>query len=109
MHSWFSPRQSPRPSTTAKAAGDPSVHVLHNDRMLDGLSGSKVVMIGLIVRPLIPPASLICLPWSRMAFSGSANSRSEANPSLPANDDRETIGKTTLMLSLVTPRVDVLA
>ena len=61
MQSWSSPVQSPIPSSTAKAAGDPSVQVLHRARISDSLVGSKVVMIGLILRPLIPPASLIWL------------------------------------------------
>ena len=56
MQSSLSPVQSPMPSNTAKAAGDPSVQVLHSARIDVSLVGSKVVMIGLIFRPLIPPA-----------------------------------------------------
>ncbi len=59
--SWLSPVQSPIPSSTVKAAGDPSVQVLQSARMFDSLVGSNVVMMGLILRPLMPPASLICL------------------------------------------------
>ncbi len=38
--SWLSPVHAPIPSTTAKAAGDPSVQVLHNARMSASLAGS---------------------------------------------------------------------
>ncbi len=55
----LSPVQSPMPSITAKAAGDPSVQVLHSARMSVSLVGSNVAMIGLILRPLMPPESLI--------------------------------------------------
>ena len=61
MQSWSSPVQSPIPSSTAKAAGEPSVQVLHSARIWVSLVGSKVVMMGLILRPLIPPESLTCL------------------------------------------------
>ena len=49
------------PSSTAKAAGEPSVQVLHRARMDDSLVGSKVVMMAWIFRPLIPPDRLIRL------------------------------------------------
>ena len=44
-----------------------------------------------------------------MALVCSPNSASEANPSLPASELRDTTGKTTLMRGLVTPRDEVLA
>ena len=97
MHSSLSPVQSPSPSSTAKAAGDPSVHVLHRARMAASSVGSKLVMMGLIFRPWIPPVSLICLTNSMMALDCSPNSTSEANPSLPAREFNETRGNTTLM------------
>ncbi len=59
MQSSLSPVHAPIPSSTAKAAGEPSVQVLQSDRMTASLVGSKAVMIGLIVRPLIPPFRLI--------------------------------------------------
>ncbi len=77
--------------------------------MFDSLVGSKVVMMGLIFLPLMPPASLICLTKKLMAWFCSANSGSWANPSRPANELSDTTGKATLMLSFVTPRVEVLA
>src|SRR5580658_3982327 len=109
MQSSLSPVQSPRPSNTAKAAGDPSVHSLHSARIDASLVGSKLTMIGLIVRPLTPPVLLICLTKSLMAFVCSPNSASWANPSCPANELSDTTGKTTLILDLVTPLDDVLA
>ncbi len=109
MQSWSSPVQSPSPSSTAKAAGEPSVQVLHSDRISVSLVGSKLTMMGLIFRPLIPPLSLICLTKRSMALVCSPNSTSAANPSLPASELRATTGKTTLMVCLVTPRDEVLA
>ncbi len=44
-----------------------------------------------------------------MAWFCSPNSGSWANPSRPASELSDTTGKTTLMLSLVTPRLEVLA
>src|SRR5580658_10395755 len=109
MQSSSSPVQSPRPSNTAKAAGDPSVHSLHNARIDASLVGSKLTMIGSILRPSIPPESLICLTKSVMAFVCSPNSASSANPTCPANELSDTTGKTTLMLDRVTPLDEVLA
>src|SRR5580658_6934768 len=109
MQSSLSPVQSPRPSNTAKTAGDPSVHFLHRARIDASLVGSKLTMIGLIFRPLIPPVSLICLTKSVMAFFCSPNSASSANPTCPANELSDTTGKTTLILDLLTPRDEVLA
>src|SRR5713226_5955719 len=60
-HSWSGPVQAPMPSTTANAAGLPSVQSLHSDRMLDALLGSKLAMMALILRPLMPPWPLISL------------------------------------------------
>jgi hypothetical protein len=44
-----------------------------------------------------------------MALVCSPNSTSEAKPSCPAREPRDTTGKTTLMLVAVTPRLEVLA
>ena len=46
-------------STTAKTGGLPSVHCLQSARMPASLVGSKGTIIGLILRPWIPPALLI--------------------------------------------------
>ncbi len=109
MHSWSSPVQSPSPSSTAKAAGEPSVQSLHKARISVSLVGSKVAMMGLILRPLIPPCSLTWFTKKLMALVCSPNSSSLANPSLPAKEVRDTTGKTTLIWCLVTPRFEVLA
>ncbi len=77
--------------------------------MSASLVGSKLVMIGLMVRPLMPPLSLICFTKSWMASVCSPNSTSEANPSLPASELRDTTGNTTLMLFALTPLDEVLA
>ncbi len=77
--------------------------------MAVSLVGSKLVMMGLILRPLIPPDLLIWRTNSRMALVCSPNSASWANPSLPASELRDTTGNTTLMACSVTPRDDVLA
>jgi len=60
-HSWSSPSQVPMPSTTAKTGGLPSVHCRHSARVAPVLLGSNCTIIGLIMRPLIPPALLIWL------------------------------------------------
>ncbi len=108
-HSSLSPDQSPTPSSTAKAAGEPSVQVLHRARMADSLVGSKLAMMGLIFRPLMPPALLIWLTKSWMALVCSPYSASLANPILPASEVSATTGSTRLMVCWVTPREDVLA
>src|SRR6202050_2680701 len=109
MQSSLSPVQSPMPSRTANAAGEPSVQVLQSARISVSLVGSKLVMMGLIFRPLIPPLLLIWLTKSSMALVCSPYSASSANPSCPASELSDTSGKTTLMLCAVTPRYEVLA
>ena len=108
MQSWLSPVQAPSPSKTEKAAGGPSVHVLHSARIPVSLVGSYPVMMALILRPLIPPARLICLTNSWMALVCSPYSASSANPSRPASELSATTGKTTLMALPETPRAEVL-
>ena len=50
--------QAPRPSSTAKAAGDPSVHCLHRARISGSSVGLNGTTMGSIVRPSIPPADV---------------------------------------------------
>src|ERR1700749_2132777 len=107
--SWLSPSQVPMPSTTAKAAGLPWVHCLQSDCMLASLVGSNCTMIGLILRPLMPPALLILFTKRWIAGICSLYSLSSAKPSFPARLLMATTGNTTLMLVAVTPRVLVLA
>ena len=57
--SWLTPSKVPSPSRTANTGGLPWVHCLHSDSSSSGFVGSKLTIIGLILRPLIPPASLI--------------------------------------------------
>ena len=59
--SWLSPCHVPMPSTTANTGGLPWVHCWQSDCMLALLVGSKLTIIGLILRPLMPPALLIWL------------------------------------------------
>jgi hypothetical protein len=59
MQSWLVPVHVPMPSTTAKTAGLPCVHCAHSACMLASLVGSNWVMMGLILRPSMPPALLI--------------------------------------------------
>ena len=59
--SWLSPVQVPMPSITANTGGLPWVHCWHSACMLALLVGSKLTIIGLILRPLMPPPLLI---WS---------------------------------------------
>src|SRR3984885_850029 len=107
--SWLSPSQVPTPSITAKTAGLPGVHCLHSDCMLASLVGSNWTMIGLILRPLMPPALLIWFTKRWIAGICSLYSLSSAKPSFPARLLMATTGKTTLMLVAVTPRGLVLA
>ena len=53
------PVKVPTPSSTAKIAGLPWVQFSHCACIEASLAGLYVVMIGLILRPLIPPLSLI--------------------------------------------------
>src|ERR1700683_386284 len=108
-HSWLEPVQVPMPSITAKTAGVPCVHCSHSACMLASLVGSNWTMIGLILRPLIPPAWLIWSTKRLMAGICSLYSLSSAKPSLPARLLTATTGKTTLMDVLETPRSLVLA
>ncbi len=108
-HNWLSPIHVPMPSTTAKTAGLPSVHWRHRAWVAASLVGSNWVMIGLMVRPLMPPAWLICFTKSLIDVICSLYSLSCEKPSRPARLLMATTGKTTLMLDAVTPRLLVLA
>src|SRR5271156_3160134 len=77
--------------------------------MLASLVGSNWTMIGLILRPLMPPALLIWFTKRWIAGTCSLYSLSSAKPSLPARLFMATTGKTTLMVVGVTPRLLVLA
>ncbi len=77
--------------------------------MLDSLAGSKEVMIGLMVRPLMPPEWLIWSTNRSMAFTCSVYSTSPANPYVLLSAWRLTTGNATLMVWAVTPRALVLA
>src|ERR1700722_3926985 len=109
MHSWLSPVHVPTPSSTAKAGELPSVQSLHSDRISASLVGSKFTMSGTILRPWMPPASLISLTKSLMPLFCSLYSISPANPKIAARLDRLETGKTTLMVVAVTPALLVLA
>ena len=109
MQSSLSPDQSPTPSRTANASGLPSVQSLHSARMFNSSVGSKVLMIGLIFLPLMPPLSFICPTKSLMAFDCSVYSTSPAKPISLESACRFTTGKTTLISVLVTPLALVLA
>jgi len=97
------------PSTTANTAGLPWVHCRHRAWSLASLLGSNCTIIGLILRPLIPPALLIRFTYRLMAGTCSLYSLSSANPNLPAWLLTATTGKTTLISVLDTPRSLVLA
>src|SRR5579864_5509871 len=105
MHSSLSPVHEPSPSSTADTGGLPSVHCLHRARMADSLVGSMFTIMGLIMRPLMPPASLMAFTYVWMAAVWAPNSLSPEKPKLDANDVRFEIGKTTLMEVAVTPRL----
>src|ERR1700676_3800700 len=105
MHSSLSPVHEPSPSSTANTGGLPSVHCLHKARMADSLVGSMFTIMGRILRPLMPPASLMAFTKVWMAAFWTPNSVSPENPKLEANDVRLEIGKTTLMEVAFTPRV----
>src|ERR1700691_1781692 len=66
-------------------------------------------MIGLILRPLMPPLLLIWFTYRWIAGICWLYSLSSAKPSFPARLLMATTGKTTLMLVAGTPRVLVLA
>src|SRR5450631_1683864 len=101
----LSPVHEPIPSSTAKTGGEPSVHCLHRARMADSLVGSKFTMTGLILRPLIPPASLMSLTKVWMAAFCAPNSVSPAKPKFDARLVRFDTGKATVIELAVTPRV----
>src|ERR1700674_4707295 len=105
MHSSLSPVHDPSPSSTANTGGLPSVHCLHKARIPDSFVGSKFTIMGLIVRPLMPPASLMAFTKVWMAAFCTPNSVSPAKPKLDASDVRFDTGKTTLMEVAVTPRL----
>src|SRR5579864_527522 len=109
MHSWLSPVHVPTPSRTAKAGVPPSIQSLHRARIWVSLVGSKLTMEASILRPLMPPASLMSLTKRSIALVCSEYSTSPAKPKLAASDDRLETGKTTLMLRAVTPALLVLA
>ena len=67
------------------------------------------MIIGLIVRPLMPPVALMCWTKRSMAFTCSLYSTSPAKPNWPARAWRFATGNSTLMECAVTPRVLVLA
>ena len=66
-------------------------------------------MIGLIVRPLMPPAALMWLTKRSMAFTCSLYSTSPAKPNWPERALRFATGNSTLMPRAVTPRALMLA
>src|SRR6202044_2142293 len=109
MQSWLTPSHVPSPSTTAKTGGLPWVHRLHSACCSFGFVGSKLSIIGLILRPLMPPASLIWFTKRWMAFVCSPYSASDSISNSPSMLVNEMIGNTTLMASDETPRVLVLA
>ena len=77
--------------------------------MFASLVGSKKVMMGLILRPLIPPLLLISFTKRLIALPCSVYSTSPANPSSAESACRFTTGNTTLISVAVTPRALVLA
>ena len=82
-----------------RECGDsPSVQSLHSARISTSLVGSKLTISASIMRPWIPPESLICLTKSLIALVCSLYSRSPAKPKLDANEERLDTGKTTRML-----------
>ncbi len=109
MHSSLSPVHDPSPSTTANTAGFPFVHCRQSARISASLVGSKVTMMAWILRPLMPPWALAAFTNTLMAFFCSPNSMSPAKPKFEARLVRLEMGKTTLMVLLVTPLLDVLA
>src|ERR1700722_5985322 len=109
MHNWLFPVQVPMASMTAKTGGLPMVHCLQSAFMPAVSVGSKVTIIGLMLRPWVPPAWLIWLTKRWMALCWSPSSLSSYRPSRPAILLSEMTGKTTLMAWAETPRVLVLA
>ena len=97
--SWLTPSKVPSPSRTANTGGLPCVHCLHSDRCSSGFVGSKPTIIGLIFRPLMPPASLIWSTKRWMALVCSPYSASDSISNWPSMLLNEMTGKTTLMLS----------
>ena len=73
--------------------------------MADSLVGSKFTMMGLILRPLIPPASLMSLTKVWMAAFWAPNSVSPSKPKFDARLARFDTGKATVIELAVTPRV----
>ncbi len=109
MHSWLTPSNVPSPSRTANTGGLPCVHCLHKARSSSGLVGSKLTIMGLILRPLIPPASLTWFTNRVIALVCSPYSASDSISNWPSILAKEMIGKTTLMAPAETPRALVLA
>src|SRR5271155_4348807 len=77
--------------------------------MSDSLVGSKLEMIALILRPLIPPLALISFTYSLIAFACSVNSKSPENPIWLDSAWWSATGNTTLMVLPEMPLVLVLA
>src|SRR6202034_3800940 len=109
MQSWLPPSHVPSPSTTAKTGGLPLGHCLHSACCSFGFVGSKLSIIGLILRPLMPPASLIWFTKRWIAFVCSPYSASDSISNSPSMLLNEISGKTTLMVVAETPRELVLA
>ncbi len=105
----FTPSNVPSPSRTANTGGLPWVHCLHSARCSSTLVGSKGTIIALILRPLMPPSSLIWFTKRLMALVCSPYSASDSISYCPSMLANEMIGKTTLMVLAVTPRALVLA
>src|SRR5581483_3416265 len=104
-HNCSSPATVPRPSMTANAPGLPSVQSLHRARLSAALVGSYGTTDAWTWRPLMPPASLICLTKKLMACDCSGNSGSPAKPIWSDSALRLATGNTTLTDVAVIPRV----
>ena len=96
--SWLSPVQVPMPSTTANTAGLPWVHCWQSDCMLALLAGSKLTMIGLILRPLMPPRVVDLVDVEVDGRRLLVVLLVLANPNRPASLLTATTGNTTLMV-----------
>ncbi len=81
----------------------PRSTVLHSARIATSLVGSKLTISGLILRPWMPPLSLMVLTKRSMALVCSLYSTSPAKPRLLDSAVRFETGKTTSMVWAVTP------
>jgi hypothetical protein len=102
-------RPGPDAVEHGEGGGLPSVQSLHSARMPDSLVGIEEVMIGLILRPLMPPTVVDLVDEEMIALPCSVYSTSPAKPSSVESASRFTTGKTTLICVFVTPRELVLA